>query len=52
MRSWKPNWDETQQNFIEWWNHEGFVLTVGTHLRETPHEIVAEPPTPGLSQSA
>jgi len=26
--AWKPNWAETQQHFIDWWNHEGTVLTI------------------------
>lgn len=51
MLSWKPNWDETKKNFIDWWHHEGFVLTVGSHLRDTPHEVVAEQPAPGLVEA-
>ncbi|MDF1514967.1 MAG: hypothetical protein P1S60_14245, partial [Anaerolineae bacterium] len=23
---WKPNWDDTKQNFLKWWNHEGLVF--------------------------
>ncbi len=24
--SWKPNWQETQQHLIDWWNHQGPVI--------------------------
>jgi hypothetical protein len=51
MLSFKPNWNETQKNFIDWWNHEGFVLTVGSHLRATPHEVVVQPPAPGMIEA-
>ena len=23
---WKPNWTETKNHFVDWWNHEGLVL--------------------------
>jgi hypothetical protein len=51
MLNWKPNWHETKQHFSDWWNHEGFVLTVGTHPLDTPREALAELPAPGLVEA-
>jgi len=45
--SWKPNWAETKRHFIEWWNHDGLVLTGGGPFQvERPHEDVLQPPGP------
>jgi hypothetical protein len=44
---WKPNWDETRKHFIDWWNHEGFVLGMWTAPpADTPHESTECPPAP------
>ncbi len=48
MLAWKPTWNETKQHFIDWWKHDGFVLTVGTHRRETAREQLGEQPVPDL----
>jgi hypothetical protein len=42
--TWKKNWAETRQHFIDWWNGDGFVL--GTWLgpwMETPYEPCEDP---------
>jgi len=42
--SWKKNWQETQDNFKKWWNHEGMVIgTWGYPRTNNPHEIVEKP---------
>jgi len=41
---WKPNWEETKNNFIKWWHQEGLVLCMwGAPERDKPHEFVAHP---------
>lgn len=51
MIGWKPNWDETKQHFIDWWNRDGLVLTVGWHRQSPPHEAVAKLPAPGMVEA-
>jgi hypothetical protein len=47
--SWKPNWPEAKQHFIDWWSHDGLVLGASTGApNETPHEH-AEDPGPAAS---
>lgn len=42
--SWKDNWTQTQQHFVDWWNHEGLVLGQwGAPPAAQPHERVARP---------
>ena len=43
--NWKQNWPETRQHFIDWWNHQGLVITInGVSLPvDTPHELVEKP---------
>ncbi len=42
--SWKPNWPETRQHFIDWWNREGLLLGGWGGLRsEGAHESVKDP---------
>jgi hypothetical protein len=43
LSSWKPNWLETRQHFIDWWQHKGLVLTVHNLPAVVPHETVADP---------
>ena len=50
--AWKPNWQETQQHFIDWWNRKGFVLGMwGAPLARRPHEVVSDPGPPPLVES-
>jgi hypothetical protein len=51
MLSWKENWNETRQNFIDWWNHDGFVLGVGTHPLNTPREDIGALPEIGMVEA-
>jgi hypothetical protein len=42
--TWKPNWNETRQHFIRWWNQEGLLLSCwGDHDALIPHADVADP---------
>ncbi len=44
---WKRNWDETKENFRNWWNREGLVLGMwGAPLSDLPHELVKRPDPP------
>jgi hypothetical protein len=41
---WKSNWEETKQNFINWWNREGLVVYIwGIPEVENLHETVLHP---------
>jgi len=42
--SWKKNWDETQNNFLKWWNHEGLAFgSWGFPKGDIPHEETTLP---------
>jgi hypothetical protein len=42
--SWKDNWEETKQNFVDWWNHQGLLLYIwDLPERMEPHEEVDHP---------
>ena len=43
LSSWKPNWLETRQHFIDWWLHQGMVLTVHNLPASSPHEDTTDP---------
>ena len=30
MKTWKSNLEETKQHYLDWWNHKGIVLNMGT----------------------
>ena len=30
MKTWKTNLEETKQRYINWWNHKGIILSMGT----------------------
>ena len=51
MLAWKPNWEETKQHFVDWWNREWLVLSVGTPPQPVPHEVVAEPAPASLVEA-
>lgn len=46
MNTWKENWEETKQHYLDWWNQKGLVLSMWEHLPKigTPHEEVSAPP--------
>jgi len=41
--SWKPNWRQTRQRLIDWWNHKGMVLNVDAPT-DKPVEDISKPP--------
>jgi hypothetical protein len=43
LSDWKPNWLETRQHFLDWWQHTGLVLTVHNLLASVPHEVLGDP---------
>ena len=51
MLTWKENWSETRENFIDWWNHEGLVLSVGRHPLDTPREELGALPGVGMVEA-
>ena len=48
--SWKPNWQETRQHFVEWWNGEGLILGMGgAPPASQPHAALPDPgPAPSI----
>ena len=34
MKTWKTNLEETQQRYINWWNHKGIILSMWEHFQE------------------
>ena len=48
MNTWKKNMEETNQHYIDWWNHKGIVLNMWEHFQEgvTPHADVPAPAPP------
>ncbi len=51
MLDWKPNWAETRQHFLDWWDRKGMLLSVGAHQRAVAHEAGVQPPSVGLVES-
>ncbi len=43
---WKTNWDKTKKNFIDWWNHEGFIIDLPFIRNPTPTAKVQNPGPP------
>jgi hypothetical protein len=47
--AWKPNWNESRQNFIDWWRREGLVIGMWTMpiapgpRADQPHEPAERP---------
>lgn len=53
MNTWKENWEESKQRYVDWWNHKGFLITMWEHLQEgvLPHADVQAPaPCKDLNQ--
>ncbi len=48
MNTWKTNWSESKQHYINWWNQKGIVLSMWEHLKKdgNPHAIVTKPSEP------
>ena len=50
---WKENWEESKNNYIDWWAGKGLVISMWEHLKKEgkPHGIVKRPePARDLSQ--
>lgn len=46
--AWKPNWEETKQHFVDWWDHKGLVLGMwGAPLADHPRPGVPQPESAG-----
>jgi hypothetical protein len=48
MNTWKENWEQSRQNYINWWNGKGLVISMWEHLKKegAPWEAVNPPPPP------
>lgn len=48
MKTWKPNWEESKERYIKWWNQQGIVLNMWEHLPKegAPWEEVPQPIAP------
>jgi len=45
--AWKPNWEETKQHFVDWWNHKGPILGTWSAVPDgQPREAVPDPGAP------
>jgi hypothetical protein len=44
---WKPNWAESRQHYVDWWNHTGLVIGGwGTPPLPVPNDPTPVPPPP------
>lgn len=53
MNTWKSNWEESRQHYLDWWAGHGLVISMWKHLQtdSPPHEAVAPvPPAEDLNQ--
>jgi len=48
MKTWKTNWKESKQRYLDWWDGKGLVISMWEHLPKegSPHEKVADPGPP------
>jgi hypothetical protein len=48
IRTWKENWEESKQRYLDWWRRKGLVITMWEHLRQgvRPHADIPSPPPP------
>jgi hypothetical protein len=46
MDTWKTNFDESKQRYLNWWNQKGIVLTMWEHTEKdgAPHAAIPPPP--------
>ena len=46
--TWKNNWPETKQRFLDWWNHRGLLIGMwgAPEVGRSIHESVSEPAVP------
>lgn len=53
IKTWKENWEESSQRYLDWWNHKGVLINMWEHFQEgvTPHaNVVAPIPPKDLNQ--
>ena len=45
MKTWKENWEDSRQRYLDWWNRKGLVISMWEHLEKkgSPHEQVPGP---------
>lgn len=43
--TWKQNWDESRQHYLDWWHGHGLVISMWEHIKKEgpPHEEVDSP---------
>ncbi len=43
--TWKENWEETKERYINWWNGKGFLISMWEHIQKEgkPHDEVRKP---------
>jgi hypothetical protein len=46
MKTWKKNWEESKQRYIDWWNHKGVLLTMWEHFQDSQMMAHANIPAP------
>lgn len=44
MNTWKTNWTQSRQNYIDWWAGKGTVITLWEACKSEPHVVVPKPP--------
>jgi hypothetical protein len=52
IRTWKENWEESKQHYLDWWGQKGIVITMWEHLQQgvRPHAEILPPPPRDFSQ--
>jgi hypothetical protein len=51
--TWKDNWEESRQRYLDWWAGRGLIISMWEHLEKegAPHEAVPQPsPARDLNQ--
>lgn len=52
--TWKTNWPESRQRYLDWWQGKGTLLSMWGHLPKAgePHETAVAPPSPAGPEQA
>ncbi len=45
IKTWKENWDESRERYLQWWQGKGLLISMWEHLDKegAPHEQVPKP---------
>ena len=45
MKTWKNNWEESRERYLDWWHGRGLLISMWEHLEKdgAPHEEIPEP---------